>query len=198
VHRLLLIYGIYLFFGQGPWSTKSKRFKLYKVLIDQNKVPDSFVTVLRGDIPHNTVSGFVTYVLPRVAARRGLKAHQFVGVLHDFKKGFTPANFAGNRAFKDMIHSIASKHIPEVVHAEAKQIGAGEVRLLDDRVASQSTDAVNEHCIGFYTVANGQVVAYAPNPNFRLFSEQGPLELVECIRAVLYAEIGNIASTAQE
>ena len=191
VGPVFVISFLYVWFGQGPWSTKSKHFKLYKVLIDSSKAPDFYITILKGDLPQNTVPGFVTYVLPRIAERKGLKAHQFVGCLKDFKKGFVPDNFSGNRAFKDMIHSIAAREIPDSIRAKAKDLGTGEIRLIDDRIASQQENADDGHCIGCYKVENGLVVAYEPNLSFKLFSDQGQLELVESIRKVLYAEIAS-------
>ena len=193
----LAIYFLYLWFGQGDWSTKSKHFKLYKVLIDSNKAPDFSLTILKGDFPEKTVPGFLTYVLPRTAAKRGLKSHEIVGCLKNFKAGFIPENFSGNRAFKDMIHSIAAKEIPEFVRTKAKTLNTGEIKLVDDRIASQQAATSDEHCIGLYRVENGLVVAYAPNPSFQLFSDQGPLELVESIRRVLYSETERTNQQAQ-
>lgn len=195
----LAVYGLYLCFGQGSWSTKSKRFKLYKVLIDSNKAPDFSVTILKGDMPPpNAVPGFITFVKPSVATRRGLKAHQFVGWLKDFKGDWVPENFFANRAFKDMVHTIAIRKIPESVRLKAKTIEAGTIRLVDDRVAASQESAGDEHCIGFYKVENSAVVAYAANPKFQLFSDQGPLELTESIRAILYSEIESGDSSGEQ
>src|SRR3954470_24225007 len=102
VGAVIAVYGIYLCFGQGRWSTKSKHFKLYKVIVDSNNAPGFSITVLKGDFPEGSAPGFITYVPPRVAARRGLKSHQIVGCLKDFKGGWVPENFSGNRAFKDI------------------------------------------------------------------------------------------------
>jgi hypothetical protein len=105
------------------------------VLVDSNKAPDLSITVLKGDFPQKTAPGFVTYVLPRIAKKHGLKSHQIVGCLKDFKGGWVPGNFSANRAFKDMIHSIAIREIPESVRDKAKTLGTGEIRLIDDRIA---------------------------------------------------------------
>lgn len=191
VGPVLVAYTLYLCFGHGRWSTKSKHFKLYKVLVDSSKAPDFSITILKGDFPEEAAPGFVTYVQPRIAAKRGLKSHQIVGCLKDFKGAWLPENFSGNRAFKDMIHSIAIREIPDSVRARAKTLGTGEIRLIDDRIAAPQEDAGDEHCIGFYKVDNGAVVAYTPNSNFQLLSCQGPLELVQPIRAVLYSEIAS-------
>jgi hypothetical protein len=197
VGAAFVVYVLYLCFGQGGWSTKSKHFKLYKVLIDPNKAPDFSVTILKGDFPQQTVTGFLTYILPRVATKRGLKSHEIVGCLKNFKGEFIPENFSGNKAFKDMIHSIAAKEIPEFVRTKAKMLGTGKIKLMDDRIASHQADASDEHCIGLYSVDNGVVVAYAPNPSFQLFSNQGPLELVESIRTVLYSETERTSGQTQ-
>ena len=186
-----LFYVVYLCFCQGPWSTKSKHFKLYKVLIDSNRAPDFSVTVLKGDFPEETVPGFITYVSPRVATTQGLKSYEIVGCLKDFKGAWSPENFSGNKAFKDMIHSIAVREIPPCVREQAKTLGTGQIRLIDDRISEARGQAGDEHCIGFYKVEHGVVVAYAPNPGFQLFSDRGPLELVGSVRAVLYSEIAN-------
>lgn len=194
----VVLYVLYVRFCQGPWSTKSKHFKLFKVLIDPKRAPNFSITVLKGDFPEKTVPGIVTYVSPRVAHKQGLKSHQIVGCLKDFKAGWVPENFSGNKAFKDMIHSIAMKEIPGSVLEKAKTLGTGEIRLIDDRVSTPQAEAGDEHCIGFYKVEHGTVVAYAPNPNFQLFSNQGPLELVETLRAVLYSEIASRCSSNEQ
>jgi hypothetical protein len=191
VGPVLVVYALYLCFGHGRWSTSSKHFKLYKVLVDSSKAPDFSITILKGDFPEKTAPGFVTYVRPRIAAKRGLKSRQIVGCLKDFKAAWVPENFSGNKAFKDMIHSIAIRQIPDSVRAKAKTLRTGEVRLIDDRITAPQGDASDEHCIGFYKVENGAVVPYSPNASFQLFSNQGPLELVESIRTVLYSEIAN-------
>ena len=80
----------------------------------------------------------------------------------------------------------------------AKTLGTGEIKLMDDRVSSQQAAASDEHCIGLYRVENGLVVAYAQNPNFQLFSEQGPLELVESIRKILYLETERTSEQTQK
>lgn len=194
----VVLYVLYIHFCQGPWSTKSKRFKLYKVLIDSNRAPDFSITILKGDFSEKTVPGIVTYVSPRVAVRQGLKSHQIVGCLKNFKGSWVSENFSANKAFKDMIHSIAAREIPGSVLEKAKTLGTGEIRLIDDRVSAAQAEVGDEHCIGFYKVEHSTVVAYAPNPNFRLFSNQGPLELVESLRAVLYSEIASHCSSHEQ
>ena len=130
-----VVYALYLCFGHGRWSTSSKHFKLYKVL-DSSKAPDLSITILKGDFPERPAPGFVTYVRPRIAAKRGLKSRQIVGCLKDFKAAWVPENFSGNKAFKDMIHSIAIRQIPDSVRAKAKTLRTGEVRLIDDRITA--------------------------------------------------------------
>ena len=188
---IFVVCGLFFWCGKEGWSTPSKHFRLYKVLIDPKKAPDFFITVLNGDFPEHAEPGFITYVPPLVATKRGLKGHQIVWCLKYFKGGWDSENFSGNRAFKDRIHSIAAQEIPESIREKAKNLGAGEIRLIDDRIVAPQEHVGNAHCIGCYKVENGAVVAYAPNPEFQLFSDQGPLELVQSIRAVLFAEIGS-------
>jgi len=95
-----VVYVLYLCYGQGHWSTKSKHFKLYKVLIDPSKAPDFAVTILKGDVPAKAGPGFLTYILPRIAAKRGLKSHEIVGCLKNSKGKFVSENFSSNKAFK--------------------------------------------------------------------------------------------------
>src|SRR5262245_50396016 len=133
----IVLYVLYVCYWEGPWSTKSKHFKLYKVLIDSNRAPDFKIVILKGEIPEkNTVPGFITYIPPRIALRRGLKSHQIVGRLKNFKGGWVSENFSGNKAFKDMIHSIAVREIPRSVLEKAKTLGTGEIRLIDDRISA--------------------------------------------------------------
>jgi hypothetical protein len=192
---LVLVFGIGFFFD-SRWK-KGKRFALHTVLIDQKKAPNFSITVLKGDLPEDAEPGIVTYVPPRVSTRRGLKSHQIVGCLKYFRGGWNPENFSGNKAFKDKVHAIAATEIPESVRANAKAMSTGEIRLIDDRIATPQESAGDEHCIGIYKVEKGAVIAYAPNLNFQLLSNEGPLQLVESIRRVLYAELETATTSSK-
>ena len=193
-----LIVALYTWLRSSPGSTNSKHFKLYKYAIDPKKAPDFSITVFKGDFPKNTTPAFLTYVLPRVFTKRGVKSHQCVGFLRSFSDTFASENFFANRFFKEMIHSIAAKEIPTFVVEQAKALATGQIKLLDDRIVDQTIPATDEDLIGTYEVKDGRVVGYSPNPNFRFFANSGPLELVATIRKVLYSEIENADTDNQE
>ena len=160
--------------------------------MSQAKLP---LTVCEVGTPDGTVA-YVTLVPSGEAAQHGLFTQQIVGQLLDHQRTdelFAPDNFARNRAFVEFLHEVIRTHGPAVpgLVAEARTQGDGWVYIIDGRTPTPQGRVPPEDIVGGFAVKDGSIVAgsYQPNPNHRVLSANGFLQLDAALQAHLLDEL---------
>ena len=139
-----------------------------------------------------TPDGLVTYatlIPPEEMATRGLAAQAILGQVLDRGRGddlLAPDNFARNRAFVDFMQEVIRRHGPSVpdLVAAARAQRSGWVYIVDGRTPTPQGPVPPEDIIGGFQVEAGDVVAdsYQANPNHRILSQRGFLQLDPFLR----------------
>lgn len=157
------------------------------------------IGVYRTDTPdgvRDCVSG-----LPRDHVfARGLVPEAIIGVLlRPLEPGeaITPAVFAPNRVFVELMHDVISRRgseLPGLV-AEARRQGDGWVYVIDQRTRTPQGDVPPEDIVGAFEVKGGRVIpgAYKPNPRHMILSPDGFFDLGSELQGCLLDELLNRA-----
>jgi hypothetical protein len=122
----------------------------------------------------------VTVLSPEVVSAEGLAPEAVVGIcarLLGEEEPISPALFAQNRGFVNLLHWVIAEHgpsLPGVQSAAARQ-GEGWVYVIDARTPDPSGDVPTQDVLGAFAVREGVIVAesYQRNPNHILLSERG-------------------------
>ncbi len=139
---------------------------------------------------------FATLVSPEDMASKGLVTQAILGqVLDRGRKDdlLAPDNFARNRAFVDFMQDVIRKHGPSAPNliAAARAQRSGWVYIVDGRTPTPQGAVPPEDIIGGFQVEGGDVVAdsYLANPNHRILSQHGFLQLDPFLRQRLLDEL---------
>lgn len=95
-----------------------------------------------------------------------------------------------NQRFIEAVHSIIATNAPNdpAFMEQAQQVGTGLVYILDARgVAFEGGQPSEDDILGQYVIGNGVPVekGYKPNPEFKCFTNKGPLQLTPFYRQAL-------------
>ncbi len=159
---------------------------------------DQPVWIYAVNVPGQGIQDLVSLVQPDIGFEGGLPSEAIVGrLLKPIDQGgtVTPENFVRNKAFVDFMHEVIGRCAPELprMKAEAEQIGAGYVYLIDARRPTPEGEVSPDDIIGAFEVQAGAVVAgsYQPNPNHVILSPQGFFRLEPALQNRLLAEISS-------
>ncbi|HYR92123.1 MAG TPA: hypothetical protein VE422_49205 [Terriglobia bacterium] len=159
------------------------------------------IGVIRIDFPEGTKDYVTCIDKGRLYTGDGILSERIIGVLlRPLEPGeaITPANFAANSVFVDLMHGVIARRGPWVsdLIADARSLGEGTLYVIDQRTRAPQgpVRAVpTEDIFGEFDVRDGQLVpgSYRPNPKHYLFSSDGffqlGAQLEDCLLEVLAA-----------
>jgi hypothetical protein len=138
--------------------------------------------------------------LPPEAAQAGLPSPAVAGSIPSDAVAITLENFTANQEFSDFLNFVIAKHgaSDPALGAQAEAAGDGWIYMVDLRIAldngadEEEVEAVDtEDIIGAFRVEGGRVVpgSYRGNPNHRLLSERGLVQLDGWVSEKLVEEL---------
>ncbi len=117
---------------------------------------------------------------PAEVEQYGLPTEAVLGEISALLPTMTPDQFEGNPSFVNLIHEtvqVIGPTLPDL-QTQAKAQGTGHVYVLDGRASSQER-LTPEDILGQFKVRRGEIIgeSYIPNPEYKLLTNNGPLQL---------------------
>lgn len=144
------------------------------------------------------VKDFVTCLPQEQVFAIGLAAEAVIGMLRrslEPGEGITPAVFARNPAFEDLLHEVVARRGPQLpgLIAEARRQREGWVYIIDQRTRTPRGDVPPEDIVGAFTVASGKIVpgSYQRSRKHVILSADGFFRLGPELQACLLEELAS-------
>lgn len=134
---------------------------------------------------------------PDVVNSQGLPAEAVMGEVDPRQPNMTVDGFTPNDAFLTLLGQVITEHAPslETMQKQAEKVQNGPVYVVDHRNINKGRKPPFEDVIGWFGVRDGVVLTESWNlsPNYKLLSNDGPIELeslleeklLEAIQAIL-------------
>ncbi len=134
---------------------------------------------------------------PAVVNSQGLPAEAVIGEVDPRQPDMTVDGFTPNDAFLTLLGQIITDYAPtlDTVQKQAAKVKNGPVYVVDHRNINQGRKPPFEDVIGWFGVRDGvvQTDSWNLSPNYKLLSNDGPIELegpleeklLEAIQAIL-------------
>ena len=113
-------------------------------------------------------------------------------ILSDKEERLSVARFRPNAVFADFMHRVIATYGPSDpdLQAAAAEQGSGFLYIVDLRTPESPTGRVSpEDIVGAFTVDEGKIDDYRPNPNHLLFTEHGLVCLPPSLAALHLREL---------
>jgi hypothetical protein len=153
--------------------------------VDGNKPP---VTELGPE----SITKVLSLLGPDVGFEYDLKSAAVAGVFRSID--MAPEKFVQNFAFVETVHRVVREQCPRLQQFQeaARRQGKGWLYVSDARTPEGPNGRVPpEDIVGGFEVTDGRVLdaAYMPNPNYRVFTQNGLTRLPEPLQSMLKAEL---------
>ena len=137
---------------------------------------------------------------PDIVQQYGLPTEAVIGEVDHRHPDMTPEHFTPNDKFLDLLSGVIRAHAPrlESIQKQVAKIDNGPVYVVDRRSANQGERPPFEDVIGWFGVRNGelQLDSWNPNPNYKLLTNAGPIELESALEPHLvdavWASLSNL------
>ena len=111
----------------------------------------------------------------------GLPSHAVLGQISALLPSMTPDQFEENDDFVALVHEVCQKLAPQLTDLQtaAKAQGTGQIYLIDQRAGQVTGDVSAEDILGVFDVRSGDILpkSYRANPQYRLLTDNGPIQL---------------------
>ncbi len=153
------------------------------------------IIIVEADTPDG-VAHYVTCLNHEHVFEHGLAREAIIGQLRQPPIGhvaISPDNFLRNSVFVEFMHGIVARYAPLEPDsiAEAKRQGNGYLYIIDQRTPNPRGRVPPEDIVGGFELRDGQIVPgkYVPNPNLRILSGNGFIQLDDFLQAKLINEL---------
>ena len=130
---------------------------------------------------------------PDVVNSSGLPAEAVLGEVDPRQPDMTVDGFTPNDAFLNLLSQIIVEHAPslESVRKQAEKVQNGPVYVFDHRCINKGARPPFEDVIGWFGVRNGEIQTdtWNASPNYKLLTNDGPIELEQALEEKLLAAI---------
>jgi hypothetical protein len=165
--------------------------------------PELAIRVYRVHTPDG-VKDYVTCLPHEQVFAMGLAAGTVIGMLRrSLEPGerITPAVFARNPAFEDLLHEVVARRGPQLpgLIAEARRQRRGWVYIIDQRTRTPQGHVPPEDIVGAFTVKSGKIVpgSYQRSHKHVILSADGFFRLGAELQACLLEELASRMKTRQ-
>lgn len=129
---------------------------------------------------------------PTEVEQYGLPTEAVLGEISALLPTMTPDQFEANPSFVKLLHEtvqVLGPTLPDL-QTKAQTQGTGYVYILDGRVPSHE-HITPEDVLGQFKVRRGEIIgeSYIPNPEYRLLTDSGPLQLPLAIEELMLKKI---------
>lgn len=125
----------------------------------------------------------------------GLPSHAVLGQISALLPSMTPDQFEENEEFVALLQAVCRQHGASIddLQSAARAQGTGEVALVDTRAGSVTGDVSGNDVLGVFEVRRGDIISesYRPNPDYRLLTDNGPVQLPPGLEEKLLVAIKN-------
>jgi hypothetical protein len=132
-----------------------------------------------------------TWLKPELVSRLGLPKESICGFLTESNASVTPEQFVEYSDFVDLIHNICRERLDPQLIEFAAQTSERRAALIDQRSPDVNAEIPTEDIIGTYEIENGVVGKFTANPNYRLVTANGCMQLTSWLRECLYALVAS-------
>ena len=160
----------------------SKQFG--RLQIDLSKVPAGTIHFGGGEPPSGVVTA-VTWFSKELVEKKGLPAASICGVLPYLDAPLDEEHFTQNRQFIEMLHKLNTSFLDPDLLGFARSTVEPAVAIIDERSNDPNGPVPLEDIIGQYSIQNGQVVGYSPNPKYKLVTSHGVFKLTPWLRKTI-------------
>lgn len=130
---------------------------------------------------------------PETVNSHGLPTEAVLGEVNPNQPEMTTGGFTANEAFLELLSTVIVEHAPSLpsLQKQASKVDNGAIYIVDHRNINQDKKPPYEDVIGWFTMRNGQLVAdsWSTNPQYKLLSNAGPIELEATLEEKLLAAI---------
>ena len=121
----------------------------------------------------------------------GLRSEAIMGELTEGPENITPDHFKQNTVFIQFLGWVIGKHASQcpVLVAETKRQQNGFVYILDKRTPTQDDAVPPQDIIGCVEIQDGQMLRFRGSPNYRVFTDDGFIQLDGWLRERLIEEL---------
>lgn len=118
---------------------------------------------------------------PDIVQQYGLPTEAVIGEVDPRHPEMTPEHFTPNEKFIELLSNVIRSHAPQLdsVHKQVARIENGPAYIVDRRTANKGERPPYEDVIGWFGVRDGELQSdsWNPNPNYKLLTNAGPIEL---------------------
>jgi hypothetical protein len=128
-----------------------------------------------------------TWLKPELVSRIGLPRESICGFLTKPNDCVVPDKFIEYAGFFEAIHNICKERLDPQLTEFASRTSERRAVLIDQRSPDVNAEIPTEDIIGTYEIENGLVGEFTANPNYRLVTSKGCMQLTPWLRQCLYS-----------
>ncbi|MBK9695018.1 MAG: hypothetical protein IPO76_06450 [Elusimicrobia bacterium] len=140
--------------------------QLGRVQIDISKVPAGTIHFGGGEPPSGVVTA-VTWFSKELVEKMTTSGKHLRGTPY-LDAPLDEEHFTQNRQFIEMLHKLNTSLLDPDLLSFARSTTEPAVAIIDERSIDPNGAVPLEDIIGQYSIQNGQVVGYSPNPRYKL------------------------------